>query len=122
MPFFIAPPPQFDISKLIDGLKNLNEKIADTIHNFTDSFKRSQEQPPQDRTARGRKINLSIPFTKEPPKRAGAVKKYSVFLKRLRRILRSLSLFALIAVTECRCCARHIEPEVNLNPLLSMPA
>lgn len=59
--------PAFDMNKLIDGLKNLNEKITETIHNFADSFKRSREQPLQDHTARGRKINLSLPFPKEKP-------------------------------------------------------
>ena len=67
LPLRINPQPQFDIDKLIDGLKNLNEKITNTIHNFTDSFKRSQEQPPQDRTARGRKINLVYLSRKKHP-------------------------------------------------------
>ena len=53
--------------------------------------------------------------------RAGAVKKYFDFLKRLRRTLRSLSFFALIAVTKRCCCTRHIEPEVDLNALFPMP-
>lgn len=60
--------PQFDLNTIIKTLENLNEKITNTLQNLTNPFKRSQEQPSQDRTAYGRKINLSIPFTKELPK------------------------------------------------------
>lgn len=67
LPLPTNPPPLFDMDKIINALENLNEKIVDTIHNFADTFKRSREQPPQDRTARGRKINLSLPFPKEKP-------------------------------------------------------
>lgn len=67
LPLPTNPPPLFDMDKIINALENLNEKIVDTIHNFADTFKRSREQPLQDRTARGRKINLSLPFPKEKP-------------------------------------------------------
>lgn len=54
------------INKAIDGLVRVADKITDFLSSSSGILhNEGHTQPSQDRTARGRKINLSLPFSKE---------------------------------------------------------